>query len=159
MHASSAHRGGAAVAEQATEQIMVAASPQRCYDVAANIESYPEWIDDVKKVTVTERDDHGRPLIAEFRAAAFGRSTTYTLRYDYSEAPHKLSWTLTEGDLTDKLDGTYTFDLAAGGATSITYHLEVALKVPIPGFIKSRAQSRIQGTALRELKTRVEATS
>ena len=32
-----------------------------------------------------------------FRAAAFGRSTSYTLAYDYAEAPHVLAWKLHPG--------------------------------------------------------------
>ena len=47
---------------------------------------------DLKSVDVLERDGDGRPLEVEFRAAAFGRSTTYTLRYDYSRAPDELAW-------------------------------------------------------------------
>ena len=62
-----------------------------------------------------------------------------------------LAWRLTKGDITTKLDGSYVFD-AAGSGTEITYHLEVELRVPIPGFIKMRAQSRIMTTALRDLK-------
>jgi len=42
---------------------------------------------------VLERDTLGRPLDVEFRAAAFGRSTTYALHYDYSRAPEVLSGT------------------------------------------------------------------
>ena len=42
------------------------------------------------------------------------------------------------------------------GATEITYRLVVDLKVPLPGFVKRRAEGRIMGTALRELKVRVE---
>ena len=93
-------------------------------------------------------------------AAAFGRSTSYTLVYDYSEAPRILSWKLTKGDITSKLDGSYVFDPGEGGTgTDVTYHLEVELRVPIPGFIKMRAQSRIMSTALRELKALVESSS
>jgi len=33
----------------------------------------------------------------------------------------------------------------------------VELKVPLPGFIKRRAEGRIVGGALRELKARAEA--
>jgi ribosome-associated toxin RatA of RatAB toxin-antitoxin module len=146
------------VAEQATEHTTVSAPPERCYAVVTDIERYPEWAADIKQVTVEERDDEGRPLVCTFRAAAFGRSTSYTLRYDYAEAPHVLSWRLTEGDITTKLDGSYVFDPAHGGGTDITYHLEVELRVPIPGFIKMRAASRIMSTALRELKARVEST-
>ena len=68
-----------------------------------------------------------------------------------------LAWRLTQGDITTKLDGSYVFDPADDGGTEITYHLEVELRVPIPGFIKMRAQSRIMSTALRELKARAES--
>ena len=90
-----------------------------------------------------------------FRAAAFGRSTSYTLRYDYAEAPEVLSWSQTRGDLTTVLNGAYRF-AASGTGTKVTYELEVELLVPIPSFVKSRAASRIQSQALRELKARAE---
>ncbi len=147
------------MADQATEHISVGAPPERCFDVAADIERYPEWAADIKEVEVKERDDQGRPLLVTFRAAAFGRSTSITLAYDYAEAPHVLSWKLTQGDITTKWDGTYIFDAGEGGATDVTYHVEAELRVPIPGFIKMRATSRIMATAMRELKARVESTS
>jgi uncharacterized protein YndB with AHSA1/START domain len=147
------------VAEKATEHITVAAPPERCYAVVTDIERYPEWAADIKLVTVERRDVEGRPLVCTFRAAAFGRSTSYTLEYDYSDAPHVLAWRQTRGDITTKLDGRYVFEAAVGGGTDVTYHLEVELRVPIPGFIKLRAASRIMSTALRELKARVESAS
>lgn len=146
------------MAEQATERTTVSAPPERCYAVVTDIERYPEWAADIKQVEVEARDAEGRPLECTFRAAAFGRSTSYTLRYDYSGAPRALAWRLTRGDITTKLDGRYVFDPAVGGGTDVTYHLEVELRVPIPGFIKMRAASRIITTALRELKARAEAT-
>jgi ribosome-associated toxin RatA of RatAB toxin-antitoxin module len=147
------------VADQATEHMSVSASPERCFSVVADIERYPEWAADIKEIVVDERDDDGRPVLVTFRAAAFGRSTSYTLRYDFSEAPHILSWKLTKGDITSKLDGSYVFDPSEGSGTEVTYHLEAELRVPIPGFIKMRAQSRIMSTAMRELKARVESST
>jgi ribosome-associated toxin RatA of RatAB toxin-antitoxin module len=144
--------------ERAVESISVAADPGTVFAVAVDLEDYPEWVGDLKSVVVTERDEAGRPLVATFRAAAFGRSSTYTLRYDYREAPTVLSWVMVEGDLTSKLDGSYRFEPADGG-TVVTYQLEVELRVPIPGFVKQRAAQRIQGTALRELKARAESLS
>ena len=137
----------------------VSASPERCFSVAADIERYPEWAADIKEVVVEERDDQGRPVLVTFRAAAFGRSASSTLRYDFSEAPHILSWKLTKGDITSKWDGSYVFDPDEGSGTHVTYHLEAELRVPIPGFIKMRAQSRVMSTAIRELKARVESSS
>ena len=51
------------MADQATEKISVAAPPERCFDVAADLERYPEWAADIKEVEIKERDDQGRPLL------------------------------------------------------------------------------------------------
>ena len=147
------------MADQATEHMSVAAAPEKVFAVVADLERYPEWAADIKEVTIDERDDQGRALLSTWRAAAFGRSTTYTLEYDYSDAPHALSWRLVKGDITTKLDGSYVFDASQPAGTDVTYHLEAELRVPIPGFIKMRATSRIMTTAMRELKARVESLS
>ena len=146
------------MAELATERMVVGASSEQCFAVVSDIERYPEWAADIKDVSVQSRDDEGRPASVTFRAGAFGRSTSYTLSYDYSAAPRALAWKQTAGDLTSKLDGRYSFEKADDGSTEVTYTLEVELRVPLPGFIKRRAQSRIMHTALEELKARVESS-
>lgn len=144
------------MAEQTTERIHIDASPERCYEVAADFESYPEWAKDVKEVKVADRDAEGRPSKVEYRAAAMGRSVTYTLEYDYAEAPSAFSWSLVEGDLMKRLDGAYRFDADDDG-TRVTYDLAVDLALPLPGLVKRRAEGRIVGSALKELKKRVES--
>lgn len=146
------------MAELATERMVVATTPERCFDVVSDIERYTEWAADIKAVTVVRRDDEGRPAEVTFRAAAFGRSSSNTLVYDYSDAPRSLAWKQTSGDLTSKFDGVYHFERSPDGGTEVTYTLEVELRVPLPGFIKRRAQSRIMHTALEDLKARVEST-
>jgi len=123
------------------------------------MERYPEWAADVKEAMVLERDSEGRPRVVRFRAAAFGRSTSYTLAYDYSQAPKVLSWVEIQGDLTRHLDGSYVFEPAGPGETRVSYHLEVELKVPIPGFVKRRAESRVRRSALLDFERRVEELS
>ena len=147
------------MSEQATERTVINAPAAQCYEVAADIERYPDWAKDVKDATVVTRDESGRPLDVAFRTAAMGRSTSYTLRYDYSEAPTRLSWVLVEGDLTTKLDGAYRFVPVADdeSSTEVEYTLEVDLVVPLPGFVKRRAEQKIIHTALRELRAHVEA--
>lgn len=146
--------------EQATEHTVINAPLEHCYEVAADVERYPEWATDVKEARVLSRDDQGRPLEVAFRTAAMGRSTSYTLRYDYSEAPRRLSWVQIKGDITRKLDGSYEFTESASGpeSTEVAYSLEVDLVVPLPGFVKRRGEAKILRTALPELKHRVEST-
>ena len=143
------------MAQRATESIVVGAAPLVVYGVVTDFEHYSDWVSDLKRIDVLQRDDEGRALEVQFRAAAFGRSTTYTLRYDYGRAPEQLSWRQIEGDLTETLNGRYRFE-PSGEGTEVTYDLEVELLVPIPSFIKSRAAYRIQTQALHELKARAE---
>ncbi|HEX4541291.1 MAG TPA: SRPBCC family protein [Acidimicrobiales bacterium] len=145
------------MAELATERMIMRASPERCYEVVTDFEHYLEWAADIKQVEVVEREADGRPAAVTFRAAAFGRSTSYTLAYDYTAAPHELTWVQTEGDLTSRLDGAYVFEPTVDGDTEVVYRLVVELKVPIPGFVKRRAEGRIMHTALKNLKARAES--
>ena len=144
--------------EQVTERMVIRASPAHCYQVLTDFERYPEWAADIKAVAIEERDGDGRPTQVTFRAAAFGRSTSYTLRYDYSGAPSRLSWEQVKGDVTRRLDGSYDISSSddEDGSADITYHLVVDLKVPLPVFVKRRAEGRITYTALKELRARVE---
>ena len=143
------------VIDQATDTEHVAASASRCFDVAVDFERYPEWARDVKEANVLERDASGRATKVEYRASALGRSTHYTLSYDYSQAPERISWSLVEGDIMRVIDGAYTFS-PSGDGTDITYSLKIELIVPLPGFVKRRAEVRILHT-LKELKTRAES--
>ena len=111
-----------------------------------DFEQYPVWAKDVKDVVVRSRDDQGRATEVEFRASALGRSTHYTLGYDYSQAPAVLSWRMLRGDIMRSIDGAYHFSSNASGGTDVRYDLAIELVVPLPGFVKRRAEARILNT-------------
>jgi uncharacterized membrane protein len=144
------------MAEKASQTTTIAAAPELVWAIAADFERYPDWAKDVKDVVVRSRDDQGRPVEVEFRASALGRSTHYTLAYDYSQAPTELSWRMVKGDIMRTIDGAYHFSATADGGTEVRYDLVIDLVVPLPGFVKRRAEVRILNT-VRELKTRAEA--
>lgn len=143
------------MAETATESTTIAAPLDAVWSIVLDIERYPEWARDVKEAVVLERDDQGRPLRVEFRAAAIGRSTHYTLAYDYSRAPEALSWSLVKGDIQRAINGSYEFAARDDAHTDVRYDLQIELVVPLPGFVKRRAEVRILNT-LNELKARAE---
>jgi uncharacterized membrane protein len=144
------------MAEQASQTTTIATAPDRVWAIAADVEHYPEWAKDVKDVVVRARDGEGRPTEVEFRASALGRSTHYTLGYDYSDAPSVLAWRLIRGDIMSTVDGAYHFSPTPDGGTEVRYDLTIELVVPLPGFVKRRAEVRILNT-VRELKARAEA--
>src|SRR5262249_49497611 len=137
-----------AMAESATQTIPIEAPAVHCFAIATDFERYPEWAHDVKEAVVLERDDLGRGTEVEFRASALGRSTHYTLHYDYSDAPERLAWKLVRGDIMRGCDGSYQFTASAAdpGVTEVTYTLSIELVVPLPGFVKRRAPVPILNT-------------
>ena len=121
------------MAEQATERIHVSASPERCFAVAVDIERYPEWAADIKRLPSTSGT-----IRAARRWSASGRppsdsSTNYTLAFDGDDAPRGVGRRLTQGDITAKLDGSYVFEADGESSTEVLYHLEVVWRVPIRG--------------------------
>jgi ribosome-associated toxin RatA of RatAB toxin-antitoxin module len=145
-----------AMADVATKSITIHASAEHCYAVAADFVHYPDWAQDVKETTVRATDDAGRATEVEFRASALGRSTHYTLAYDHTDAPGRLKWQLVKGDIMRAVDGEYTFTVTGPNSCEVVYDLSIELVVPIPGFVKRRAEVRILST-LEELKARAEA--
>ena len=145
--------------ETANERIRIEAPAERCWDVAVDFESYPEWVRDVKDVHTLTRDDQGRGLRVEYRAAALGKSIRYVLEYDYSEAPAAFTWKFAEGDMLRRLDGSYRFEPESPTVTRVHYDLAVELAMPLPGLVKRRAAGLIMGSALKELKKQVEAVA
>lgn len=143
------------MADQASQSVVVNATPEQCFAVATDFEHYPEWATDVKEATVLSRDEQGRGTEVEFRTSALGRSTHYTLRYDYSQAPNAMSWHMVKGDIMRTIDGAYTFSPASSGGTDVTYTLSIELIVPLPGFVKRRAEVRIVNS-VKDLKARIE---
>src|SRR4051794_18063857 len=146
------------MAESATQHAVIAASPDRLFEVVTDFEHYTDWARDLKHVEVLSRDEEGRGVEVRYRAAAMGRSTSYTLKYDYSGAPGSLPWVLQRGDIMRRLDGSYEFHAVDGdpGSTEVVYRLDVELVVPLPTFVKRRAETKIMHNALRELKAHVE---
>jgi uncharacterized membrane protein len=146
------------MADVAREEATIGAPSAELWQVLVDFERYPTWARDLKQVEVLERDAEGRGTAVLYRAAAMGRSTTYVLRYDYTDAPRRLPWVLERGDIMRKLDGAYelTPDPDDPQRTRVVYDLIVELVIPLPGFVKNRAEHKIIHTALRELQVHVE---
>ncbi len=144
------------MADQATQTMEIAAGADRIRDVLLDFPAYPTWARDLKGVTVEAVDEQGRGVEVTYRAAAMGRSTSYTLRYHHDDA--SLRWDLVRGDIMRRLEGSYVLEPVDGDPerTLVTYHLAVDLVVPLPAFVKRRAESKIVHAALRELQAHVE---
>lgn len=143
------------MADSVSDSIDIAASAEEIFAVATDLEKYPEWNANIKKVEVQESDDEGRPTKVWMQVDAKIKTVSYTLSYDYSEAPESFSWDLIEGDVKE-LSGSYVFD-EFDDVTEVRYETRVDPGFPMPGMIKRQAQKQIVKGALQDLKKRVES--
>ena len=146
------------MADHAAERTEIDASPEACFAVALDFASYTDWASDIKEVEIVAVDDAGRGGDVAYRVAAMGRSTSYTLRYSYGSNPLRLSWRLIEGDVMERIDGEYEFvPIGDGSRCEVRYYVSIDMLVPLPGFVKRRAEAKILHTAMDDLKKRVES--
>ncbi|MFL5881695.1 MAG: SRPBCC family protein, partial [Actinomycetota bacterium] len=132
------------------------ATPAEVMAVVAGFEAYPEWVAGMEEVEVLHRDRRGRGTRVAFRLRTPLGEQAYTLAYRYQPRDAGVTWTYVEGTLED-LAGAYVLEPADDGATRVTYRLEVALAVPLPGLVKRQAAKQIVRSALSDLKRRVES--
>jgi len=142
--------------EGTVQRVEVSTEPQHVYEVALDLEAYPEWAGGVRSVTVTEEDDYGRPSRADFVVDGMVKEISYTLAYDF-DYDNGFAWQAVPNSDIRSLEGRYEFNEIEGG-TEVVYALKVDPAFTVPGFLRRQAEKQIVGTALRGLKKRAEAT-
>lgn len=140
--------------------IEIAADPGAVLDVIADFEAYPEWAGQVKRATVLTEDGDGWADQVEFMLDAGAIKDTYVLSYNWDQVTQDgtgaVSWALVRANVLSALNGTYALEATSTG-TSVTYDLEVDVRIPMIGMLKRKAEKIIIDTALKELKKRVES--
>ena len=84
------------MAHHGTSQIDVDATAEELMAIVADIDSYPDWLPDVKHVEVLDRDADGRPTASTMTVDVTIKEVTYTLDYEYVGV-ERMSWTSRPG--------------------------------------------------------------
>lgn len=142
--------------EGTVQKVEVSAEPQHVYEVALDLEAYPEWAGGVKSVAITEEDEYGRPAQADFVVDGMVKELSYTLAYDY-DYDNGFAWKAIPNSDIRSLEGRYEFNPLDEGGCEVVYALKVDPAFTVPGFLRRQAEKQIVGTALRGLKKRAEA--
>lgn len=126
---------------EATRTVEIEAPPARCYEIAADLESTPEWQDSMVSIEVLERDSSGRPELVEIVSDAKIRQVKNRMRFSYQQ-PDGLSWEQEKGELK-WLEGSWRFE-PVGAGTRAVYSLRtdpgrilgLLLRGPVEGKVK-----------------------
>jgi Polyketide cyclase / dehydrase and lipid transport len=124
-------------------------------DVITNFPAYPEWAGSVKSCEVAEAGPDGRARKVRYVLDAGFLRDNFVLLYDWADS--RVSWRLTEpSTVLSSLEGSYLLADRDTG-TEVTYELTVAVRVPMLGILKRRAEKMIIDQALKGLKKQAES--
>jgi hypothetical protein len=121
------------------------------------LDKYPEWSSQIKSAEALAHDDQGRITKVKMSIDAGMMKDRPTLDYDWSQAPHKLSFSLDEADLLTGMDGVYTITSIDEDTTEVSYELVTSLSMPVPAMMRQKAEKATIDAALAQLKSHLEA--
>ncbi len=139
------------MSQKSTSTVIIEAPLATVQAALFSIAAYPEWLTSIKKVDVIERDSQERVTKAKLSIDAGMMKDRVVLDYDWSAAPATLSFSIDEADLLTQMDGSYTLKAIDGDSTQVTYELEVAVSMPVPAMMITKAQQQTIDAALKEL--------
>jgi ribosome-associated toxin RatA of RatAB toxin-antitoxin module len=143
------------MSEKSTATVLIDAPLAEVQEALFAVGAYPEWLSSIKKAEVLETDSSGRVAKAKLSIDAGMMKDRVTLDYDWSAAPLALSFSMDEADLLTQMDGTYTLKSIDEDTTQVTYELTVAVSLPVPSMMITKAQQQTIDAALKELASRV----
>lgn len=136
----------------------IAATLEELWAVVADVEGYPDWHPFFTEVSVRERDDDGRVLVADCRhdASVIVLRTELHFRYKDGATVHA------EGTGRDLKSMAGSFELAPGdGDVAVTHELQVnpglKLGLMLRGPIEERVRRSVLDGAFRGMRGKVDA--
>ena len=138
-----------------TSTVSITASADEVRAVLFDIASYPSWSTSFKSVTVLESDGQGRPTQVSMSVDAGALKDKPTLNYNWSAYPDRLDFSLEDADLLTQMSGGLIVK-DNGDETEVTFELTVALSMPVPDVMRTKAEKSTIDLALKQLKEKLE---
>ncbi|MBC7464153.1 MAG: SRPBCC family protein [Actinobacteria bacterium] len=145
------------MSELSSSSISIEAPLSEVLAVLTDIAAYPTWSSSIKSVEVLTKDETGRTSTAKLAIDAGPLKDRVTLEYDWSGAPARISFSMVDADLLTAMEGAYIVSTVDEDTTQVTYELHVDVSMPIPSIMRKNAEKATIETALKQLKTHLEA--
>jgi coenzyme Q-binding protein COQ10 len=124
-----------------TRDVLVAASPEKLFDVIAHYDAYADFVPGLKACRVKSRGPTG--VDVEYELDLGLKTIRYVLRHQ-EERPTKMTWSLVSGDWMKVSSGGW--DLAPeGGGTRARYTVDIQIAKPplIPQSVVDRVADEL----------------
>lgn len=138
-----------------TSTVAISAAADDVRAVLFDIEKYPTWSTTFKSVTVQASNGDGRVTQAKLSVDAGALKDKPTLNYDWSGYPDRVEFSLEDADLLTDMSGAFIIK-DNGDETEVTFELTVALSMPVPEMMRTKAEKSTIDLALKQLKEKLE---
>jgi ribosome-associated toxin RatA of RatAB toxin-antitoxin module len=141
-------------------KLHVNAPAKSVYDVARDVESFPDFMEDLQSITVLERSEDGNRMITEWVGVIREFKMTIKWRQEDVWNPDRLrdDFKLVKGDM-DSMSGYWEFVPDGEGSTFVS-KLEYEYNVPLVGpMIKNLIRKKMEGNLdaqMRAIATKAE---
>jgi len=142
-----------------TSEIQISAPVEVVYELAQNIEAFPEYMPDIKEVTILERK--GNELISRWGSYVkeFARTVKWTEKDHWDDEKRVCTFSQVEGDFTE-YEGEWYFESDGEGSKMrliVRYELNLPLiGALIQGLLKKKVQEN-SDNMLAALKEKAES--
>jgi carbon monoxide dehydrogenase subunit G len=128
---------------------------ERVWKIVEDVATAPRWQGGLDSMSVLEHDGDGRATRCETQTDAKVRAIKTVVRFDYSGAPHKLTWSQEKGDLRS-VDGSWELEDLGDGRTRATYAVDIdtgrVLGMLVRGPVEDRLRDMLVKARPGELK-------
>lgn len=110
------------------KSVVVAAELRKVYELAKKMEDFPEYMPDVKDVTVIARDESG--TTTRWQVHVIGRDLKWTERDTFDDEAPRITYKQIEGDVK-KFEGEWRFVPEGEDAVRVELTCDAELGVPM----------------------------
>lgn len=145
------------------QTILIQAPIAHVYQIAKDVETFPEFMADLRSLKVLERAPDGSRTVTEWTGLIreFKMTVTWTQEDNWNDTLYRDDFKMLQGDM-DKMEGYWQFTPAEDGTrfdSVMEYEYEVPLIGPmIKSLIKKKMTENLQAT-LEAIKKRAEASA
>ncbi len=144
------------------QTIEIAAPIDAVYKVARNVEDFPQFMDDLKSLTVLERSEDNARTVTEWVGLIreFKMTVKWTQEDLWRDSDYRDDFKMLRGDM-DRMEGYWQFNALSETTTQFESVLDYEYDVPLIGpmvksLIKKKLTDNLQAT-MDAIKTQSEA--
>jgi ribosome-associated toxin RatA of RatAB toxin-antitoxin module len=145
---------------EVSASIVIRAPLETVYAKARQVEDFPQFMPDLERVTILERNGEV-PTLTEWVGTVEGRRIRWVEEDLWDDEAHRCRFRQREGDF-DRYEGTWDFTAdAAGTRTAITVEFEFGIPLIgrlLTGLLRVKMRENIEGM-LRALQQQIEGTA